>query len=372
VFGAGVVSRTGQLARELGGQHALLVTDRGIVAAGHAERAEHALIDAGLQVTMFCDAVENPTTACVDACLSVARQAGVDLIIGLGGGSAMDTAKGCNFLLTNGGRMEDYWGVGKASKPMLPMIAIPTTAGTGSECQSAALITREDTHQKMACLDSKVLPRIALLDPELTLSQPARVAAYTGIDAIAHAVESAVTTKRNPISQTFARQAFRLCTENLPRVVADPMDLEARGGMQLGAAFAGTAIENSMLGAAHSAANPLTAAFGIVHGAAVGLMLAHVVRFNAALPEIREIYASLMPPKASDPGESLARQLEELMETVDLPGSIAACGVGEYAIPALAKAAADQWTAQFNPRPVSTADFEGLYRAALATRDRID
>jgi alcohol dehydrogenase len=369
VFGVGEVSHTGTLARELGGQHALLVTDRGIVAAGHAERAERALIDAGLQVTLFRDAVENPTTACVDACLAVARRAEVDLIVGLGGGSSMDTAKGCNFLLTNGGRMEDYWGVGKAPKPMLPMIAIPTTAGTGSECQSAALITREDTHQKMACLDSKVLPRIAILDPELTLSQPDRVAACTGIDAIAHAVESAVTTKRNPISQTFSRQAFRLCAENLPQVFADPRDLEARGRMQLGAAFAGTAIENSMLGAAHSAANPLTAAFGIAHGTAVGLMLPHVVRFNAALPEIREVYASLMPPTGFDPGETLARHLEALMATVDLPGSLAECGVGEDAIPALAHAAVDQWTAQFNPRPLSLEDFEALYRAAFATRD---
>ncbi len=281
VFGAGQVERAGELARELGGRRVLLVTDPGITAAGHADRVQRSMESAGLSVTVYDRVIENPTTSCVEACRTLAQSARVDLIIGLGGGSSMDTAKGCNFLLTNGGRMEDYWGVGKAGKPMLPLLAIPTTAGTGSECQSAALITREDTHQKMACLDFKAAARIALLDPELTLSQPKRVAACTGIDALAHAVESAVTIRRNPISQTFSRQSYRLCSQNLPRVFSEPQNLEARGRMQLGAAFAGMAIENSMLGAAHAAANPLTARFGLVHGTAVGLMLPHVVRFNA-------------------------------------------------------------------------------------------
>src|SRR5882672_6856380 len=144
------------------------------------------------------------STRDVDICLAVARAARVDAIVGLGGGSSMDTAKGCNFLLTNGGRIQDYWGVGKAGRPMLPFIAIPTTAGTGSECQSAALIADEHTHQKMACLDPKAAARVALLDPVLTLSQPPRVTACTGIDAIAHAVETAVSTRRNPLSLMFS------------------------------------------------------------------------------------------------------------------------------------------------------------------------
>src|SRR5690606_28626811 len=160
-----------------------------------------------------------------------------DLLIGLGGGSSMDTAKGCNFILTNGGEMKDYWGVGKATKPMLPLIAIPTTSGTGSECQSAALIADEATHQKMACLDPKAAARVAILDPVLTLSQPPRVTAVTGVDALAHAIESAVTKKRNRISSIYSREAFRLCFEALPKVLADPGDLQARARMQVGAAF---------------------------------------------------------------------------------------------------------------------------------------
>src|SRR5439155_13420275 len=132
---------------------------------------------------------ENPTTRCGEECVASARSARIDALVALGGGSSLDTAKGCNFLLTNGGTMRDYWGVGKASKPMLPLLAIPTTAGTGSECQSFALISDEQTHQKMACGDPKAAAAIALLDPRLTFSQPARVTSCTGIDAIAHVVE---------------------------------------------------------------------------------------------------------------------------------------------------------------------------------------
>src|SRR5690349_5677515 len=134
----------------------------------------------------------------------------------------MDTAKGSNFLLTNGGEMKDYWGVGKASKPMLPFIAVPTTAGTGSECQSAALIADETTHQKMACLDPKAAARVAILDPELTLSQPAGVTACTGIDAFAHALESAVTKKQNAFSRVFSQEAFRLISLNFEKVISEP------------------------------------------------------------------------------------------------------------------------------------------------------
>ncbi|MGA2259327.1 MAG: iron-containing alcohol dehydrogenase, partial [Thermoguttaceae bacterium] len=218
VFGAGAIEQLGELVRQYGGTRVLLVTDPGIVAAGHVQRAERSLSAAGVHATRFDQVVENPTTEAVDVCVTVARQSQIDLLVGLGGGSSMDTAKGCNFLLTNGGRMEDYWGVGKATKPMLPLIAIPTTAGTGSECQSFALITHPQSHLKMACGDPKAAARVAILDPELTLTQPSGVAAATGMDALSHALETAVTRRRNPISQMFSREAFRLCARGLRRV----------------------------------------------------------------------------------------------------------------------------------------------------------
>ncbi len=368
-FEPGALQHLGRLARDLPGRHALLVTDRGIVAAGHVARAEASLREAGIRVTTYDSVHENPTTTDVAHCLGVARSAGIDFIVGLGGGSSMDTAKGTNFLLTNGGEMKDYWGVGKATLPMLPLIAVPTTAGTGSECQSAALIADEVTHQKMACLDPKAAARVALLDPELTVSQPPRVTAVTGIDALAHALETAVTRRRTPLSWLYSQEAFLLAFRGLPIVLAEPTNLEARGRMLLGAAFAGTAIEQSMLGAAHAAANPLTAHFNVVHGAAVGLLLRPVIRFNAADPAARQAYAALairagligthLPESVAV--EALLDALTPLLRLGGLPTSLSEVGVDSAALPELAAEAARQWTATFNPRPVSADDFLRFY-----------
>ncbi len=376
VFGVNSVGHAGELARELGARNVLLVTDPGIVAAGHVERVRRLLLAANLEVVLFDQVRENPTTRCVDECVAVARSGQIDAIIGLGGGSAMDTAKGCNFLFTNGGRMQNYCGVGKAAKPMLPLIAIPTTAGTGSECQSFALISDEQTHQKMACGDPKAAARIAILDPVLTLSQPARVTAATAIDAIAHAVETAVTRKRNALSLMYSHEAFKLCVTSLPQVLSRPNDLAARGRLLLGAAFAGTAIENSMLGAAHSAANPLTAHYGIVHGQAVGMMLPSVVRFNAQDPAARQAYAELasaleiacVSEGLDQAVAALVARLEALLNAAQMPRSLAECGVERSVIPTLAEEAALQWTAGFNPRSITAPDFVALYEAAMQPR----
>lgn len=361
VFGEHTLERVGELAREIGGKRALLVTDKGIVGAGHPARAIDFLEAAGLAVTVFDEVRENPTTLDVERCVEVARGAEIDFIIGLGGGSSMDTAKGANFILTNGGKMQDYWGVGKAAKPMLPLIAIPTTAGTGSECQSYALISNEETHMKMACGDPKAAARVAILDPLLTVSQPPRVTACTGIDALAHALETTVTKRRTGQSSIYSREAFRLCHGGLERVLNDPGDLEARGMMQLGAAFGGTAIENSMLGAAHAAANPLTARFGIPHGQAVGLLLPAVVAFNARDPLAHGRYMQLSAAAELGPIEEFIEELEILLDVAKMREDVSKFGVESKAFPVLAKEAAQQWTAGFNPRAVTAADFEELY-----------
>ncbi|MBI3866171.1 MAG: iron-containing alcohol dehydrogenase, partial [Planctomycetia bacterium] len=282
VFGPGKIAELGNLSAELGAKRVLLVTDHGLEDAGHPQKGIAALESAGLSVALFDDVQPNPTTDDVDRGLAIAQGAQIDLIVGIGGGSSMDCAKGINFLLTNGGRIEDYWGAGKASRPMLPMIAVPTTSGTGSEAQSYALIASAKAHMKMACGDPKAACRIALLDPELTISMPASVTAATGIDALSHAVESYVCTRRNPVSQLFSRQAWQLLSKGFPAVVAAPQNGDARAQMLLGAHLAGAAIENSMLGAAHALANPLSAHFNVTHGVAIAVMLPHVIRFNAS------------------------------------------------------------------------------------------
>jgi alcohol dehydrogenase len=225
----------------------------------------------------------------------------------------------------------------------------------------------------MACLDPKAAARVAILDPALTVSQPARVTACTGIDAIAHAVETAVTKKRNPFSAMCSQEAFKLLAPNFVRVMENPRDIEARGAMLLGAALAGTAIENSMLGAAHSAANPLTAHFNVVHGQAVGMMLPHIVRFNSADEKTRLAYAQL----ASAPEiacvsdgldqavDALVEEIERLLALAKMPTRLRECGVESSKLPMLAAEAAKQWTANFNPRAITEADFLQLYEAAF-------
>lgn len=358
VFGVGTVATVGDEAVTLGAKSVMLVTDPGIRAAGHEERVLNSLKKAGLEVFVFDEVRENPTTEDVDRCVAAIDGKAIDLIVGLGGGSSMDTAKGANFLLTNGGRMKDYWGVDKATKPMLPLIAVPTTSGTGSECQSFALIADAETHQKMACGDKKAAAAVAILDPELTLTQPRAVTAHTGIDAIAHALETVVSKKRSEISAEYSRLGFHLLNGGFETVLADPANLDARSKMQVGAAYAGTAIENSMLGAAHSAANPLTAHFGIVHGEAVGVMLPHVIRLNQKDDVARAQYGALGL-------DDLAARVEELLKGSGMLTSLGAEGVTEEKISMLAAEAAEQWTAQFNPVEVGKAEFEGLYRAAL-------
>lgn len=357
----GALRWLGDLARETGGRRALIVTDPGVAAAGHAERARALLEAAGMAVALFDAVRENPTTDCVATCKDAARAHGADVFIGLGGGSAMDTAKGANFLLTNGGEMRDYWGVGKATRPMLPFIAVPTTAGTGSEVQCSALIADAVTHQKMACLDPKAAARVALLDPELTLTLPPRVTACTGLDALAHAVEAAVTRERNWISDGFAREAFRRVWPAFPQVLRAPDDLEARGEMLLGAALAGYAIEHSMLGAAHSLANPLTAHCDLSHGHAVALALPAVVEFNAAEPSAAHTYAELAHFARLPSAEALPAALRERVGMTGLPSRLRDCGVARDLLPTLAAEAARQWTARFNPRAVTEADLLALY-----------
>ena len=374
VFGSDKIDTLGQLAGELGARRVLVVSDPGIVRAGHTQRGIDALVRAGIETHLFDQVHENPTTDVVAQGVRVAHRYDPELLVGLGGGSSMDCAKGINFIFSNGGQMRDYWGVGKALRPMLPMIAVPTTAGTGSETQSFALISDAQTRVKMACGDKKAAFRAAILDPTLTQTQPATVTALTGIDALAHALETYVTTRRNPASLAFSREAWHLLSGNFIRVLQAPDDLQARGAMQIGACFAGMAVENSMLGAAHALANPLTAAYGIVHGHAVGIMLPHVVRWNGQhfpewYGELRRAGDFVGPPldprAASESGaEYIAQFVTGLAQQAQLVTRLSQCDVKADALPRLAAEAMTQWTGSFNPVAVTEADYLRLYQQA--------
>lgn len=382
VFGDGVLSRLGELARELGFTRPLIVSDPGIVAAGLVARAKASLRSEGIESFAFDGFDANPDSAMVESGRAFAASCHVDSIVGLGGGSSLDCAKGINFILSNGGTMRDYKGHGKVTRPMLPMIGIPTTAGTGSEAQSYAIISDPVTHEKMACGDPQAAFRIAILDPSLTLSQPRLTTAIVGYDAISHAVESYVTSKGTPVSELFAAGAWRLLEANFERVLAEPANGAARGAMLLGAHEAGIAIEQSMLGATHACANPLTARYGTTHGIAIAVMLPHVVRWNAAVAGKQ--YAELLRIAGRDPaahvrsasaeladaqgaeaaGQQLAARLDELATIAELPRTLRQLGVMDGDLAALASDAAKQWTGTFNPRPFDAAAALELYMKA--------
>ena len=366
VFGPGALEQVGTLARELAFTNALVVADKGIVRAGFVDRASRALQTAGIQPCFFHEFDANPDTAMVEAGRVVAAAYQVDGIVALGGGSSLDCAKGINFVLTNGGSMHDYRGHGKATKPMLPSIGIPTTAGTGSEAQSYALISDAETHAKMACGDDKAAFRIAILDPELTVSQPPAVTAIAGYDAISHAVEAFVTRTRSAESARLAAEAWALFDANYERVLTSPGDLDARGAMLRGAHLAGAAIERSMLGAAHACANPLTAKCGTTHGIAIAIMLPHVVRWNG--DAVGDLYAQLLRASGrvfvDDPADALASRLVQLARAGGLPRTLGEIGARAEDLDALAADAATQWTGTHNPRAFTAQDAKRLYQLA--------
>ncbi|MEQ1909064.1 MAG: iron-containing alcohol dehydrogenase [Vicinamibacterales bacterium] len=362
----GGLSQLGAVARELGFARTLLVADLGIVRLGLVDRACEVLAASGIDVVTFHDFDANPDTAMVERGRLVASGAAIDSMIALGGGSSLDCAKGINFVHTNGGNVREYRGHGKATRALLPMIAVPTTAGTGSDAQSYALISDADTHEKMACGDPGAAFKVALLDPELTVSQPRALTATVGYDAVSHVVESFVTTRRTPISDLFAREAWRLLSGAFERVLERPGDLDARGAMLLGSHFAGAAIEQSMLGATHACANPLTARYGTTHGVAIALMLPHVVAWNADV--VGDRYAELLAiagwTGGGEPALRLSERLRRLSDGAGLPSRLRDIDVPAGDIPELAAAAALQWTGTFNPRPFNADAAAELYTRA--------
>lgn len=354
VFGAGSFGRLGKVARELGFRRTLVVADHGIRQAGFVAMAEGLLATEGIDTFAFHDFGENPDSDQAEAGRVFAAPCQVDSILGLGGGSSMDCAKAINFLLTNGGSMRDYRGHADPPHPMLPMIGVPTTTGTGTEAQSYALISDAGTHVKMACGAAGAAFKTVLLDPELAASQPRGVLAATGYDAISHAVESFVTSKRNFMSACYAREAWRLLSGSFEQLLATPGDLDATARMQMGAYLAGSAIEHSMLGATHATANPLTARYGVTHGRAIALMLDHVVAWNR--PATGALYDELAP--------NLESRLDEMARAAGLQRSLREVGVPAEMLTQLAADASHQWTGKFNPRPFDQAAALEIYQCA--------
>lgn len=366
--GSGALADLGAVARERGTRRALITSDPGIEAAGITGRARESLKRAGVRVEVFSDFAENPTESDVAQAAEAAGAMRADSLVGVGGGSSLDVAKGAGFLLAGGGRMEDYRGYDKCPHALPPLIGVPTTAGTGSEAQSYALISRDRDHQKLACGAPSAMFRDVILDPSLLPSAPAEVIAASGFDSIAHAVETAVTSGRTDESVGLSHRGFALLSRAFPLVTAGSATSTAWEDMQLGAFLAGAAIERSMLGAAHACANPLTRRFDVAHGRALAITLPRVVRWNAS--SAREAYRELLRvagiPPGGDPADTLATRLDAWVAMAGLPRDLSDESLHDPDLSALAEEASAEWTGRFNPRPFDAAGALAVYRSAVA------
>lgn len=369
----GAIKRLGQIVKEQMGRKVLLVTDSGLIKAGLLDVATKSLNEAGVQFKLFDGVIADPPVSVVEAALAKARQAGVEGVVGFGGGSSMDVAKLIALLIGGGEKLDDVYGVGQAKGKRLPLIQIPTTAGTGSEVTPISIITVGETEKK-GVVAPQLLPDIALLDAELTLGLPAHVTAATGIDAMVHAIESytSASANNNPVSKALAREALRLLGANIETAVKDGSNVKARSEMLLGAMLAGQAFANSPVAAVHALAYPIGGIFHVPHGLSNALVLPHVMRFNAQI--CGEAYSVLATDVFPDLADTQADQrvtafidrLEALSADLGLEQTLREVGIGEADLAILASDSMKQTRLLVNnPREVTEADALAIYKAAF-------
>lgn len=350
--------------RALGIKRPLLVTDPGLVAIGLVQPVQAALEENGCETTLFDQVREDPPESTVLDAVETALAADTDGVIAVGGGSSMDVAKVVAVLLRSEQSLADIYGVDQVSGARLPLILVPTTAGTGSEVTPVAVITTGET-TKAGVSSPQLLPDIAVLDPDLTLGLPPRVTAMTGIDAMVHAIE-AFTSKirKNPVSDMLARQALALLSANIRSAVQQGDNRDARAGMLLGAMLAGQAFANAPVAAVHALAYPLGGHYHIPHGLSNSLVLPSVLRFN--MPAAQRHYAELAPILGGHTADDLVAALESIIRDTGLPATLSEAKVPESDLAMLAEDAMLQQRLLINnPRDVDLADALEIYRAAF-------
>lgn len=367
----GALSRIGEWAGNLGGKKALIVAAEGDFGRSQGEMVLAFLRKDGLDGEVFAGAGPNPTDLMVEAGLDAFRRCGCNLIVAVGGGSSMDCAKAIGLVAANGGKIADYDGVNRARRDLPPLIAVNTTAGTGSEVTGVAVITDTRREAKMTIIDWRITPRVSVNDPELMVSMPPSLTAATGFDALSHAVEACVSNASSPISNALAYQSISLVFKWLPRAVAEGSDMDAREGMCHAAFLAGLAFNNSALGLVHALSHPLSAHYHLPHGVVNAVLLPVVERYN--LPVAMERFAVMARAMGvavtwHSPGENAGKAIqamETLRRQVGLPSGLGGLGVKEEDLVRLAGEAERERVAAGNPRGFSREVLVQLYRNAL-------
>lgn len=372
IYGSGSASTVGQEVRSLGARHILLISDHGLHSAGIVDEVVASLKKEGFSFSTYLDVETEPSVESVRPCVEFASRETCDLVIGLGGGSVLDTAKVAAMLLSNGGAVEDYLGTDLVKRPALPAILMPTTAGTGAEVTPNALFYVPARRNKEAVVSRFIVPEVALVDPALTLSLPVHITAATGVDALCHAIESFTASNATPLSMPFARVAIRLIATHLRGAVVRPDNLEAREGMALGSLYAAISLANSGTNAVHALAYPLQGLNRITHGVANSLLLPYVMEFNLLgdLERFAHVAELMGQPIARlslrDAAGACARLCQQLAEDVGIPKRMREVGIQETQLDDLVEGAwAVQRLLRNNPRPINREDIRAIYERAF-------
>lgn len=372
-FGLGAYKEAALELRALGKRRAMLVTDD--VLARTTDLVERVKKSLGPTcVLVFTDVRPDSPTSIVDRGAALAREHEIDSLVSLGGGSAIDTAKGIAIAHTEGGSVLDHQGFQNLTRPTTPHVAIPTTAGTGSEVTRATVLLHESAQQKLIYADFHIFPRVALLDPELSVGMPASITAGTGLDALTHAIEAMHSQQREPIADALALQAIRYVRVHLPTAIRSPSDLDARGKMLLAATMAGQAFDNAQVGVVHAIAHSVGAMRHVHHGTANAIALPHCIRFNADEPSAAEAYreaahafgldvAHVTPERAA---HLLADAIEAFVAEVGLPTRLRDVGVTADDLDAIAQMSLTDASIVYNPKFAMDAELVlGIVRSAF-------
>lgn len=369
-FGMGSLKKLPQLLKQNQSTDVFLISDRGLENIGVVKKVQDIIANGGIKCTTYLGTVPNPTVDVVNESTELYKESGATSIVALGGGSSMDVAKATGVLAKFGGEITDYEGLHKVPDTIIPIIAIPTTAGSGSEVTASAVITDESRNYKMSVISYEILPKYAVLDPELIMTAPAGVVASCGIDALIHAIEAYISTSASPFSDAMAEKAMELIGNNLRQFVANRQDKKAASAMMAGSNFAGISFAWAKLGNVHAMSHPLSAYFHVAHGVANAILLPTVLEYNAIADRGRyeKIYNFIS--KQKEPVEHFTSQMlidevKELVADLNIPSTLSEVDVTEDKIPEMAEDAMKSPNVAVNPRQTNLQDIITLYKKAL-------